>query len=190
MGDADDDIFHLFQLSQDNSNIYDVVKAKFKSHFVQKQSDLWEGATLKTREMNVVQLTVIYISLSPSPPSQLTRIQWQAHHSPLLPLTISQWAEAPLLPPPPLPVYHNTLALLTFLVTGAWRSICATSWADCCSPSLWVRRIQSVLHRQYLLLHCQPTCMHNRLWGRGTGTGRQWQWKTWGLTLGSWYSWA
>ena len=50
MGDAADDILHSFQLSEEDSKKYDVVKAKFESHFVQKRNVIYERAKFNLRK--------------------------------------------------------------------------------------------------------------------------------------------
>ena len=49
-GDAADDILHSFQLSEEDSKKYDVVKAKFESHFVQKRNVIYERAKFNLRK--------------------------------------------------------------------------------------------------------------------------------------------
>jgi len=44
MGDQTDDIFRLFQLSDEDAKKYNVVKAKFESHFVKKRNVIYERA--------------------------------------------------------------------------------------------------------------------------------------------------
>ena len=62
MGDTADDILHSFQLSQDDSKKYDVVKAKFESHFVQKQNVIYERAKFNLRKQEEGETVDLFIT--------------------------------------------------------------------------------------------------------------------------------
>ena len=63
MGDTTDDILHSFQLSQDDSKKHDVVKAKFESHFVQKQNVIYERAEFNLRKQEEGEMVDSFITV-------------------------------------------------------------------------------------------------------------------------------